>query len=263
VWWDPDVLILDPPELTGLRRERILVEDEGGRAARESSTNHAAWSDARDAAIASGARPSRLVRTPTDLGALAVPPTGPPLEVPGGREPGDAPDTADAAVLRELADINAAITVATTTRALSRRASTRRLGTLVHEVLRDVAFGASSAAVAASVSWHGRRMGASDEERAQASEAVAAALDHPLLRAAATSSQCRREVDLSITVLAWHIEGVADLAFMTDEGWTVVDFKTGLPTEASLRAYRIQVACYAAAIARATGQPTRGVLLLV
>ena len=67
------------------------------------------------------------------------------------------------------------------------------------------------------------------------------------------------------------VEGVADLVFQPDaEGpWTVLDFKTdSRPPEdpefqASQARYRRQVALYARAVERATGQPARGVLLYV
>ncbi|MXX85203.1 MAG: hypothetical protein F4Y71_01950 [Acidobacteria bacterium] len=67
------------------------------------------------------------------------------------------------------------------------------------------------------------------------------------------------------------VEGVADLVFQPDaEGaWTVLDFKTdsrppGDPEfQANQIRYRRQVALYARAVERATGQPARGVLLYV
>ncbi len=67
------------------------------------------------------------------------------------------------------------------------------------------------------------------------------------------------------------VEGVADLVFQPDPGgaWTVLDFKTdSRPPEdpefqASQARYRRQVGLYVRAVERATGQPTRGVLLYV
>ena len=63
------------------------------------------------------------------------------------------------------------------------------------------------------------------------------------------------------------VEGVVDLAFR-EEGpagatWTVVDFKTDVELAASPVVYEAQVAAYAKAIAAATGEPARGVLLSV
>ena len=61
---------------------------------------------------------------------------------------------------------------------------------------------------------------------------------------------------------AW-IEGQLDLAFEEAGAWTVVDFKTDADMDASLDAYRRQVALYARALATATGQPARAVLLRI
>jgi hypothetical protein len=74
-------------------------------------------------------------------------------------------------------------------------------------------------------------------------------------------------------------EGVVDLAFrenagrgapgppnhQTDSGpvWTVVDFKTDRELAGRRPEYEAQVALYAEAIARATDEPARGVLLTV
>jgi ATP-dependent exoDNAse (exonuclease V) beta subunit len=59
------------------------------------------------------------------------------------------------------------------------------------------------------------------------------------------------------------IEGQLDLAFEDAAGWTVVDFKTDADMDASLDAYRRQVALYARALAVATGRPASAVLLRI
>jgi ATP-dependent exoDNAse (exonuclease V) beta subunit len=60
------------------------------------------------------------------------------------------------------------------------------------------------------------------------------------------------------------VEGVADLAFLENDAWTIVDFKTDLEIgRIGLDAYRRQVGFYAAAIARATGQSATAVLLRI
>ena len=62
------------------------------------------------------------------------------------------------------------------------------------------------------------------------------------------------------------VEGVADLAFRDDEPtptWTVVDFKTDVAVDGRIAEYRRQLATYAEAVARATGLPTRAVVLQV
>jgi len=59
------------------------------------------------------------------------------------------------------------------------------------------------------------------------------------------------------------VEGQADLAFEDDEGWTVVDFKTGSELDSDPDRYRRQVAIYARAIAAATGQRARGLIVRI
>jgi ATP-dependent helicase/nuclease subunit A len=52
--------------------------------------------------------------------------------------------------------------------------------------------------------------------------------------------------------------------FEADGGWVVVDFKTDVEIgRQGIERYRRQVGLYAAAVARATGQPATGVLLRV
>jgi ATP-dependent exoDNAse (exonuclease V) beta subunit len=63
------------------------------------------------------------------------------------------------------------------------------------------------------------------------------------------------------------IEGILDLAFREiDAGapiWTVVDFKTDVEIAGRRDDYRRQVRLYADAVAAATGEKARGVLLSV
>jgi ATP-dependent exoDNAse (exonuclease V) beta subunit len=59
------------------------------------------------------------------------------------------------------------------------------------------------------------------------------------------------------------VEGVVDAAFLEDEAWTVVDFKTDVEIAGRLDEYTRQVGLYAAAVARATGRTARGVLLRI
>jgi len=92
---------------------------------------------------------------------------------------------------------------------------------------------------------------------------VARALAHPILERARHADACRRETPVTLGEEDGLTEGVVDLAFREGEVWTVVDFKTDRELAESLPLYRRQVSLYAAAIAAATGQPARGVLLRV
>jgi ATP-dependent exoDNAse (exonuclease V) beta subunit len=59
------------------------------------------------------------------------------------------------------------------------------------------------------------------------------------------------------------VEGVLDLAFEDEEGWTVVDFKTTAQMAGALERYRRQVALYVDLVGRVTGRPARGVLMQI
>jgi ATP-dependent exoDNAse (exonuclease V) beta subunit len=108
----------------------------------------------------------------------------------------------------------------------------------------------------------GRILGATDEERGVAENVTKAVLGSEIFeraRAAARSGRCRREVAVTIQDDDGAIvEGQADLAFEENDGWTVVDFKTGADLDPSAEHHRRQVALYARAIEAATGRPARG-----
>jgi ATP-dependent exoDNAse (exonuclease V) beta subunit len=63
------------------------------------------------------------------------------------------------------------------------------------------------------------------------------------------------------------VEGVIDLAFREDssefDSWTVVDFKTDREFQETSDQYIAQVRIYSEAVAAATKEPARGVLLVV
>jgi ATP-dependent helicase/nuclease subunit A len=88
-----------------------------------------------------------------------------------------------------------------------------------------------------------------------------------LLRVGAADARgaCRRETPVTCTMSdGTVVEGVVDLAFEEAGEWTVVDYKTDREIAAAGEdRYRRQVALYASAIAQATGQPARGVLVRV
>jgi ATP-dependent exoDNAse (exonuclease V) beta subunit len=59
------------------------------------------------------------------------------------------------------------------------------------------------------------------------------------------------------------VDGQVDLAYETDAGWVVIDFKTDIEIASAQEAYQQQVGLYAEAVSRATGMPATGVLLRV
>jgi ATP-dependent exoDNAse (exonuclease V) beta subunit len=142
-----------------------------------------------------------------------------------------------------------------------------RFGTLVHAVLATVALDADPAAIAEVAGLQARLLGAEPEEQAAAARLVETALGQPLLeraRAAWRRGRCRRETPITAAEPDGTIvEGVLDLAFEEDAGWTVVDFKTQAELASFLDRYRRQVAAYAAMVARATGRPAVAVLMRI
>jgi ATP-dependent exoDNAse (exonuclease V) beta subunit len=245
VWWDPRALELDRGHEAGLRQQKLLENDTAGKASEEGSRAHTAWLAHRAALLARGEAPSITLTTVTELarrvseGATAAKDASPQgavafLEVPpaGARPHG------------------------------------KRFGTLVHAVLAEVPFAPSDAELAALATKQARLVGATDEEQRAAVLSVRAALTHPIMQRAAVSAargECRREVP----VVAMQddgalVEGAVDLAFREDAAWIVVDYKTDASLDAATRArYEAQVRAYAAAIARATGEPAHPFLLHV
>jgi ATP-dependent helicase/nuclease subunit A len=234
VWWDPRALELDREVDTGLRQQAILVaENETGEDA--VATAHQAWIARRSALLQGGATPSLRAASATAIARESVPLSG---EIHHERVEGDR----------------------------TGHPRGKRFGALVHAVLAAVPLDGELPLAALSEA-HGRLLGATSDEIAAARVRVERALQHPLMiraREAARTGRCRREVAIVASLSDVVVDGVVDLAFRDDQGWTVVDFKTDVELDAErARAYETQVRVYLAAIGRATGKPTQGILLSV
>jgi ATP-dependent exoDNAse (exonuclease V) beta subunit len=238
VWWDPRRLALDVQRVYGLRRED-LIQDPGREAVEADRKRYDEWLAARRTAQEQGMRPSLRVRAVTESARVS----------PGGEE-----TTANA---RDVEVVTAAVGTA--------RPRGARFGTLVHAALATVALDSTSAQIAEGVSLQARILGAPAEEAEAATALVAAALAHPLIgraRDAWRAGRCRRETPVSCRESDGSlVEGVLDLAFEDDDGWTVVDFKTDAEIGGELTRYRRQVGLYASVVARATGREAIGVLM--
>jgi ATP-dependent exoDNAse (exonuclease V) beta subunit len=238
VWWDPRRLTLDVQRIYGLRRED-LVQDPGREIVEADRRRYDEWLAARRAAREQGARPSLRVCTVTDWASA----------------PAEDDEAARRAVEVEV--------IATAPGAV--RPGGPRFGTLVHAALATVALDAAPAQVGEAVSAQARILGATPDEIDAAARLVAAALAHPLMaraREAWHAGRCRRESPVAFRAPdGTLVEGVLDLAFEDDAGWTVVDFKTDAELTGALSRYRRQVALYGSMVARATGRPVSAVLL--
>ena len=233
VWWDPLALELGKEHDSGLRQQRLLEADTAGTATEEGVRQHAAWVSRREEVLSRGATPTVRVHTATNAARGAAP-------------------TADV----RYEEVS------------SRRADRphhKRFGTLVHAVLAEAPLDADTRAVERVAAQQARLVGAPEDEALAAAEAVRAALAHPLMKRAARSSECRREVSVTITCESGElIEGVVDLAFREDSAWTVVDYKTDAEIAQNNREkYEAQVSTYAEAIARATGEPASPILFRI
>ncbi len=234
-WWDPSRLHLGAELSFGSRQKALIDKAAPEERVREGHEAVDHWTQLHAGRLASGGVPSLLVQRVTEAARL--------LDL----------QSADVAVLQVAAT--------------APRRGGRAFGALFHDVLAVVDLAASEAEIAAAVAFKARIIGDSSVEQASVVAAVRDTLRHPLLQAAARAharGQCRREapVTLRLDDGTW-IEGQFDLAFEEADGWTVVDFKTDADLDATLDAYRRQVALYARAITQATDRPAKGVLLRI
>ena len=239
VWWSPEpgVLDLGAQAPFGLRRDDLIVRDVAPEVIAAGQRAYRDWRQGRDAAIAAAREPSITVKTATEAAADLLPERRTSVEVAdiggGGQRPGGV-----------------------------------RFGTLVHALLADVPLSAASAdLVARLAAAHGRMLGAEPGEIAAARDLLLRVLTHPLLQSAARAAaegRCYRE-----TPVTWRlddgslVEGNVDLAYESEEGMVVIDFKTDRELEGALDRYERQVQIYASSIAAATGRPARAVLMKI
>ncbi len=232
VWWDPNSLELDVDAAGGLRQMDLLKEDEKKTRSLDGVRAHQKWVGRRSKATREASVPSLVAETVTRL-AMA------------GDEAGSA------------------VPIERTDAPREGRPRGKRFGTLVHGVLAAVPLDAGKQSVATVAAAQGRLVAATPEEVQAAVAAVTAALQHPVMKRAAASSDCRRETPIAHRLEDGTIaEGVVDLAFLEDARWVVVDFKTDAELQQG-GPYARQVDLYVAAIAAATGAAASGLLLSV
>jgi ATP-dependent exoDNAse (exonuclease V) beta subunit len=142
-----------------------------------------------------------------------------------------------------------------------------RFGSLVHATLATVPLDADPKTIARIAATEARILGAPDDERVAASQAVAEVLAHPLLLQAqrcANAGQCHREVPITwIAPDGILLEGTIDLAFEDGEDLVVLDFKTDRELKSDFDQYRRQVDVYCRALSSVRHKTARGILLRV
>ncbi len=237
VWFDPALLDLQVPPDFGLRQKELLAEDE--EALRMQQQHWELWQRHREEALRTGARCSlTLLRVTREL-LRHSPPDPVPVQI--SRLP-----------------------------RASHRPAGARFGTLVHTVLRDVPFDADRVQVLSLAELASRSgIGAEPAEIEAAVEVVAAALQHPLLRRAATAAEALREVPLLLSMgedtggngSRSLLDGTIDLLFAEAGRWVLVDFKTDDPEGVAREHYVRQIQWYAHALEKLTATAVEAWLL--
>ncbi len=230
VWWDPHLLRNDTVENFGVRQAGILGDSPAHATAGLEAYRR--WQSERRQAIESGSAPRFDPLRATDAPQLP----------PGAASP--------IIVERIAADPS--------------RPSGRRFGALVHAILEEVDFGADRDAIDSLARIHQRVTGATSEETEAAIGAVAAVLEHPIIKRARGAERCHRELPIVLRAEGNRlVEGVIDLAFIDRGAWTVVDFKTTFDLAAARKDYEKQIHWYTHALTQITGTPASGVLLAI
>jgi ATP-dependent exoDNAse (exonuclease V) beta subunit len=142
------------------------------------------------------------------------------------------------------------------------RPAGRRFGSLVHQILRDIALDGGEGSAMALARMHARLLGAPLEEADAAAEAVTAVLRHPVFDRARRAERCHREWPVLLKLEEGRmLEGVIDLAFQEQGTWVIVDFKSDADLKVRQEHYHRQLQWYGLALTRTTGLPVRAVLL--
>ncbi|HXM40242.1 MAG TPA: UvrD-helicase domain-containing protein [Bryobacteraceae bacterium] len=227
VWWDPAALRLDVASGFGLRQEDILAAEPAAPAA-EGIARYGQWRHARQQTIARGHFPAFQIISPTE----------------GIEEPPE----------RRSIHIHDASTK-------TGHPGGRRFGILVHAILRDLDLRGTTDQIAALAQSHARLLGAPGEEAEDAASAVRAVWAHPLLERARAAPRCHRELPIHLRLEDGRLlEGVIDLAFVEQDRWVVVDFKSDASGAAR---YERQLQWYLYALSKLTGRAGDGYLLRI
>ncbi len=244
VWWDPRNLALGAESSFGITRDDLIVKDGDMFAVEERLAGYERWKSHRAATLAGAARPTLRVATATAW----------------------ARDRQSEQGFEDEDIVVSAIETVEIDRAKARPAGPR-FGSLVHATLATVPLDADAGSIARVATTQARILGATDDERHAALQAVGDVLAHPLLRHArecARTGRCYRE--MPITWLAPDgllLEGTIDLAFEDADELVVLDFKTDRELTTDFDQYRRQVDVYCRAIGAVKGKTARGILLRV
>jgi ATP-dependent helicase/nuclease subunit A len=238
LWWDPHALTLGIAPASGVPRADLLADTDDPRVA-DGENEYDEWRRARERIRQDGRRASIDVTTAVDEAGH------------------DRPDMKEGASAVQV--INARVNIP--------KPGGPRFGRLVHLTLSTIPLDASHEQLAVAAATQGRILGAPDAEIETARRVVEDLLGHPLLhraRAAERAGRCRREAPVTwVDDEGVLVDGVLDLAFEDNDGWTVLDFKTDAEMEHAEPRYRRQVYLYVEGIAKASGKVARGILVRI
>jgi ATP-dependent helicase/nuclease subunit A len=245
VWWDPALLEAAANDARGLRREDLITKDANPLDVAADRARYEEWRMRRNAIGEAGRVASIQVSTATEAVKSAA-----------------------------LVKLASASSVAVEDAGFGViRPSGKRFGTLVHALLATVPLDAKAADVKDLAALHAKLFVAPDDERDAAAAIVVRVLQHDRIKAARAAAAADRRVwrEAPVTLRLQSesgqppqlVDGQVDLAYETDAGWVVVDFKTDIEIASAQESYKQQIALYAEAVSRATGRPATGVLLRV
>ena len=255
VWWDPLLLEGAPDDARGVRREDLISKDARPEDIAADRARYDDWRERRRLTQEKGSVPSAVISTATELVGKGRPALSELPSEPASTEASRRVVIEDAAQLSEP------------------RPSGRRFGTLVHALLATLPLNAGATEAGELASLHAKLFAAPDAERAAAAAIGATLVKHPRWQAAraaaAAGRRVWREAPVSLCIDGEPgapptiVDGQVDLAYETDAGWVVIDFKTDIEIASAQDEYQQQVGLYAEAVSKATGQPAMGVLLRV
>jgi ATP-dependent exoDNAse (exonuclease V) beta subunit len=272
VWWDPLLLEDEAENPRGVRREDLIAKVADAADVAADRKRYDDWRERRLASREKGAEASLQVVTATEATDAAdgadeqQPQMTQMTETPGPqmtRTPGPQ--------MTQMTQISG-VQLEDAAQLQGPRPSGKRFGTLVHALLATIPLEASATEIRELAALHARLFSASDEERDVAASIAVNVLKHPrLLAARDAESKGRRvwrEAPVSLRLddgsgAPRLVDGQVDLAYETDDGWVVIDFKTDIEIVSAQDAYKQQVALYADAVSKATGRPSTGILLRV
>src|SRR5688572_1184132 len=245
VWWDPRELEGNPDDARGVRREDLIAKDAKPSDIAADRARYDRWREQLRATQLTGSAASITVSTVTEA----------------TKQAGETAAAAAEVVIEDAAQLS------------QPRPSGKRFGTMVHALLATLPLDAAAADATELAALYAKLFAAPDAERDAAAAIGASLVKHSRWQAAKAAADAGRRVWREAPV-SWSVkstpgdtmtivDGQVDLAYETEAGWIVVDFKTDIEIASAQEAYKRQVALYAEAVAKATGNRAMGVLLRV